>query len=222
MLGISGHFVGQGTQVEPVGDPLKQKAVFLREGFSSKEIRGAYQARNFVDEALQNEADRSILKRCKSPRETFDHLEKWYDPEGELATQKLYEKFHDFTILPNNNPIEALHVLEDPNSQMAEKGMEIPDTFLPARFVRALPDEYGHVKAEGSSSTSSASGSSHGGGSRPHGRCWRCNRRGPIREKCTAKESDFLAKYARCSGFGHEESTCSSNVAVLATELPMS
>ena len=30
---------------------------------------------------------------------------------------------------------------------MTEKGVGIPDTFLHARFVRALPDEYGHVKA---------------------------------------------------------------------------
>ena len=45
MLDISGHFVGQGTQVVPVGDPLKQGAVLLlREGFPSEEIRGAYQA----------------------------------------------------------------------------------------------------------------------------------------------------------------------------------
>ena len=36
------------------------------------------------------------------------------------------------------------------------------------------------------------------------------------------KESDFLAKCARCSGFGHEESTCSSDAVVLAMELPMS
>ena len=32
-------------------------------------------------------------------------------------------------------------------TKMAEKGMGIPDTFLHARFFRALPDEYGHVKA---------------------------------------------------------------------------
>ena len=38
MLDISGHFVGQGTRVVPVGDPLKQKVVILREGFSSEEI----------------------------------------------------------------------------------------------------------------------------------------------------------------------------------------
>ena len=151
---------------------------------------------------------------------------------------------------------------------MAEKGVEIPDTFLHARFVLALPDEYGHVKVtlqamknrdraeilrmvgtrystlpqkkglqrssrppkqaffssesggwsgarqgrgrsrrdmqgrgrggskikgggsssgEGSSSASSASGGSYGGGSRSPGRCWRCNRRGHIKEGCTTK-----------------------------------
>ena len=70
----------------------------------------------------------------------------WYDPESEVATQKLYDKFHDFTIPPNGNPIEALRALEDTNNQMTEKGMGIPDTSLHARFVRALPDEYSHVK----------------------------------------------------------------------------
>ena len=62
----------------------------------------------------------------------------------------------------------------------------------------------------------------YGGGSTPPGRCWRCNRRGHIRDECTTKEGDFLAKCARCSGFGHEKSACSSNAAVLAMELPMS
>ena len=61
----------------PVGDPLKQKAVLLREVFSSEEIRGAYQAWNLIDGALQSKVDRSVLERCKSPREDFDHLEKW-------------------------------------------------------------------------------------------------------------------------------------------------
>ena len=64
-----------------------------------------------------------------------------------MATQKLYDKFHDFTIHPSSNPNEALHELEDTNNQMAEKGMVIFDTFLHVRFVRALPGEYGHVKA---------------------------------------------------------------------------
>ena len=44
ILDISDHFVGQGMQMVPGGDPLKQKAVLLREGVSNEEIRGAYQA----------------------------------------------------------------------------------------------------------------------------------------------------------------------------------
>ena len=44
MLDITAHFVDQGMQAVPVGDPLKQKAVLSQEGFSNEEIRSAYQA----------------------------------------------------------------------------------------------------------------------------------------------------------------------------------
>ena len=76
MLDISDHFVGQGMRMVPVGDPLKSKAALLREGFSNEEFRSAYQAWNFIDAALQSDANRSILKRCKSPWEVFERLEK--------------------------------------------------------------------------------------------------------------------------------------------------
>ena len=142
MLDISDHFVGQGMQMVPVGDPLKQNAVLLREGFSSEEIRGAYQAWNFIDAALQSEADRAILKRCRSPQEVFERLEKWHSSKSEVATQRLYDTFHEFAVPPHSNPIAAFHDLEDINNQMDEKGIgRIPDTVLHARFVRALPDE---------------------------------------------------------------------------------
>ena len=80
----------------------------------------------------------------------------------------------------------------------------------------------GSISGGGSSSSSSASGSSYGSGSRPPGRCWRCKRRGHIWKECTTRESDFIAECARCSVFVHEESTCSSDAAVLPMELPMS
>ena len=44
MLDISDYFVGQRVRAVPVGDPLKQKAVRLREGFPLQEIRGTDQA----------------------------------------------------------------------------------------------------------------------------------------------------------------------------------
>ena len=131
----------------PVGDPLKPKAAMLLEGFSNQEVRGAYQAWSFIDAALQSEVDRAILKRCRSPREVFESLEKGHDPESEMAAQRLYDKFHEFAIPPHSNPIAALHDLEDINNQMYDKKIGwIPETVLHARFVRALPDEYSLVK----------------------------------------------------------------------------
>ena len=38
MLDISGHFVGQGTRVVPVGDRLKEKAVLLWEHSKGRRI----------------------------------------------------------------------------------------------------------------------------------------------------------------------------------------
>ena len=147
MLDMSDHFVGQGMQMVPVGGPLKHKAVLLREGFSNEEIRDAYQEWNFIDAALQSEADRAILKKCRSPREIFEGLEKGHDPESEVATHRRYDKFHEFAIPPHSNPIAAFHDLEYINNQMYEKGIgRIPDTVLHARFVRALPVEYSLVK----------------------------------------------------------------------------
>ena len=107
----------------PVGDLLKPKAALLREGLSNEEIRDAYQALNFIDAAISKGADKAILKRCRSPREVFESLEKWHDPESEMATQRLYNKFHEFAIPPHSNPIATLHDLKDINNQMYEKGI---------------------------------------------------------------------------------------------------
>ncbi|CAN0247808.1 unnamed protein product, partial [Pylaiella littoralis] len=63
-------------------------------GFTAGEIREARLAWTFLDESLKKEEDRAVLQRCKSPREAFDYLEQFYDPESEIATQRLYEKFH--------------------------------------------------------------------------------------------------------------------------------
>ena len=319
MLDITAHFVDQGMRAVPVGDPLKQKAVLLQEGFSNDEIRTAYQAWNFIDAALQSESDRSILKRCKSPREVCERLEKWHDPDSEVATQRLYDKFHEFAIPPHSDPITALHDLEDTNNQMHEKGIgRIPDAVLHARFVRALPDEYslvketlqsmrnrdrdeiirmvstrhsnlpqkngaqrssrqpeqafassesggrsgarrGHNRRSGGEQGRGRGGSSHGGvgnnnssgtpsgstsspvgtqGSSdgagslagsgdgrhhiPSGRCFRCRQRGRRKRDCTTRESDFVPRCTRCTGFGHEESSCPSDMAVMVMELPVS
>ena len=147
MLDISDHFVGQRVRAVPVGDALKQKPMLLWEGVLPEEIKGAYQAWNFLGVSLKSEEDRAILKRCRSPRDAFEFVGKWYDPENEVATHQLFDKFREFSIPQRSNPIAALHALEDLNNQMEEKGMgRIPDTVLHARFVRSLPAECDHAK----------------------------------------------------------------------------
>ena len=257
----------------------------------------------------------SILKRCKSPRKVFEGFEKWHDSDSEVATQRLYDKFHEFAIPPHSGPIAALHDLEDTNNHMHEKVIgRIPDAVLHARFVRALPDEYflvketlqamrnrdrdeiirmvssrhsnlpqkkgeqrssrqpeqafvssksgsrsgarrgrdrrgggrqgrgrggnsrGGVGNNNNSGTSSGStgssvgtqGSSDGGGSgdgrhhMPSGRCFCCRQRGHRKQDCTTRESDFVPRWTRCTNFGHEESFCPSDTAVMVMELPVS
>ena len=81
---------------------------------------------NVINGELQSEVDTSILKRFKSPREAFDHLERWYDPEKRVEN---YMKNSMTSPLP---PTAA---------PMAEKVMETPDTILHTRFICTLPDE---------------------------------------------------------------------------------
>ena len=46
--------------------------------------------------------------------------------------------------------------------------------------------------------------------------------RGAIGEKTAQRRSEFIPRCIRCTGFGHEENSCSSNAAVLVMELPVS
>ncbi|CAM9396113.1 unnamed protein product, partial [Ascophyllum nodosum] len=39
---------------------------------------------------------------------------------------------------------------------------------------------------------------------------------------CTTRESDFVPRCTRCTGFGHEESSCPSDTAVMVMELAVS
>ena len=55
----------------------------------------------------------------------------------------------------------------------------------------------------------------------PSGRCFRCRQRGHRRHDYTTRESDFVPRCNRCTGYGHEESSCSSDAAVLVVELPV-
>ena len=79
--------------------------------------------------------------------------------------------------------------------------------------------------SQGSSRSNNGTSSGRGGSggdicNTPPGHCWRCRRRDHKREESTTKESDFVPRCARCSGFGHDESACLSDATILVMELP--
>ena len=79
------------------------------------------------------------------------------------------------------------------------------------------------VGTQGSSDgAGSLAGSGDGRHHIPSGRCFRCRQRGHRKRDCTTRESDFVPRYTRCTGFGHEESSCPSDMAVMVMELPVS
>ena len=53
-------------------------------------------------------------------------------------------------------------------------------------------------------------------------RRFRCKQRGHRREDCTTKEGDFVPRFTRCTEFGDEEGSGSSDAAVLVVESPVS
>ena len=79
------------------------------------------------------------------------------------------------------------------------------------------------VGTQGSSDgAGSLGGSGDGRHHIPSGRCFRCRQRGHRKRDCTTRESDFVPRCTRCTGFGYEESSCSSETTVMVMELPVS
>ena len=79
------------------------------------------------------------------------------------------------------------------------------------------------VGTQGSSDgAGSLGGSGDGRHHIPSGRCFRCRQRSHRKHDCTTRESDFVPRCTRCTGFGREESSCPSDMAVMVMELPVS
>ena len=81
----------------------------------------------------------------------------------------------------------------------------------------------GHSSSSSASSTgnngASSSEGGSGGGSCTPDRCRRCRRRDHRNKECITKETDFVPRCARGSGFGHEESACPSDATILVMKL---
>lgn len=70
-----------------------------------------------------------------------------YDPQSEVASNKLHDKFHEFQIPPHGKPKAELHEVEEIHTWMEKRKMSrISDAKVNAHFVSGLLGEYVHTK----------------------------------------------------------------------------
>ena len=77
----------------------------VKEGFSSDEIKGAYQAWISIDRALQSEVDGSIVKRYESPRAAFNHVEKCTTQRMRWRLKSYMTNFLTLSFPPTATPL---------------------------------------------------------------------------------------------------------------------
>lgn len=90
-------FRGRGEARRPSNGAQEGKRCAVETDFSMTGIKEARLTWNFLRDSLKDDEDRAVLTRCKSPRYVSWYLEQFYDPESQVALNKLCEKFHDFT-----------------------------------------------------------------------------------------------------------------------------
>ena len=97
---------------------------------------------------LKHKSDKSILHRCISPREAWDALLAWYDPQTAGAKSDLSRRLNRFKVAPRSNPLEEMGRIEDLAAEMTTAGLVLEnhmiynDHILYTIFIHALPAKY--------------------------------------------------------------------------------
>ncbi|CAN0523476.1 unnamed protein product, partial [Ectocarpus sp. 8 AP-2014] len=92
---------------------------------------------------MVRENDKSLIRRCKSPREAMETLDAVYKPETQGEAQQLFHRFERYQVDVKVDPNVALRELENIRDMIQEcGGAALDDRFVFTRFVNALPQEY--------------------------------------------------------------------------------
>ncbi|CAN0539687.1 unnamed protein product, partial [Laminaria digitata] len=97
---------------------------------------------SFLSAALKSQSVKSILHRCTSPREAWDALLEWYDPQPTGSKSDLSRRLNSFKIATGSNPHAEIGRIEDLAAEMRSAGMILDDNMLYTIFLDALPSEY--------------------------------------------------------------------------------
>ena len=141
-VGFLSVFVSDPPQYIPVGKRDTENSVLVERGYSRESVHMHALARSFLPKALKRKSDKSILHRCTSPREAWDALLAWYDPQATEAKSDLSRRLNSFKIPLGSSALEAMGRIEDLATETRTAGLTLDDRMLYTIFVDALPAEY--------------------------------------------------------------------------------
>lgn len=74
------QFIGNAEKHAPVGDPNRPSSELYSLGYTSNEVQRGLQVFHFVTTAIVREADKAIVNKCETAKETLAEIDKVYNP----------------------------------------------------------------------------------------------------------------------------------------------
>ena len=105
LVGLLSAFVSGPPQYIPVGELDTENSVLVNRGCNRESVHIHALAWNFLSTALKSKSDKSILHMCTSPREAWDPLLAWYDPQTTGTKSDFPRRLDSFTIAPGSNSL---------------------------------------------------------------------------------------------------------------------
>ena len=78
--------------------------------------------------ALRSSGDRVILHRCKTPKEAWTNLTKWFESQTQEARTEYYRKMHSSKVAADQNLLTALGELNDMTAELCASGLVVDNS----------------------------------------------------------------------------------------------
>ena len=122
-----------------VGDQLKSKSDFLREGVPELVYERHLRAWFFLSQAFHLTIDVGRFQRSKSPGKCWEETVKYYCPKSTGDQISLRKTLSDFKVEKGVDPIPRLYNLEEHVMKMHTAGIDVDEQTTLCTFVAGLP-----------------------------------------------------------------------------------
>ena len=97
-------------------------------GYDEEDIDRHIVAWTFLVSALRSSEDRAILHGCKTPKEAWTNLTKWFESQTQEARTEYYRKMHSSKVAADQNLLTALGELNDMTAELCASGLVVDNS----------------------------------------------------------------------------------------------